>query len=201
MKMRGSIRRKRFPVLGLVPAFCLACGGSPSEPSDPEVPILPPVPAGTILIADDMDNENGGQAMQNYAGFASWVVVDGCVDLHGPGSIDPRPGNGLYVDMDGSCGRAGTIESRQALDLPVGTYAVECVLAGNSQAAGADTMVVSVGELFRHEIVLDWTQPFHAMRLDFDVASAATARMRVQHLGGDDQGILIDAIRLRRTGS
>jgi len=163
-----------------------------------EVPVLPPVPPGAVLLQDDMDDENNGQATTNYTGFENWNVTRQCVDLHGPGSIDPVPGNGLYIDMDGSCNVAGRLESKQNFALDAGTYSFELVYAGNNQNGPTDTMNISIGTSFSTTLVVPESDSFQVREWTFTVAAATTATIVLDHEGGDQQGILIDAIRLRR---
>lgn len=42
------------------------------------------------------------QGELNYTGFANWDVIQNTVDLCGNGFFDLLPGNGLYVDMNGT---------------------------------------------------------------------------------------------------
>jgi hypothetical protein len=163
-----------------------------------EVPVLPPLPPGAVLLQDDMDDENNGQATTNYTGFENWNVTRQCVDLHGPGSIDPVPGNGLYIDMDGSCGVAGRMESKQNYALDPGTYTFELVYAGNNQNGPTDTMNISIGSVFSEELVVTEDESFQRRDWTFTVSAATTATIVMDHQGGDQQGILIDAIRLSR---
>jgi hypothetical protein len=162
------------------------------------VPVLPPVPPGAVILQDDMDDENNGQATTNYTGFENWNVTRQCVDLHGPGSIDPVPGNGLYIDMDGSCNVAGRMESKQNYALDPGTYRFEMVLAGNNQNGPTDTMDITIGSLFSTTVVVPEDESFNIREWTFNVPAATTATIVMDHAGGDQQGILIDAIRLSR---
>lgn len=173
-------------------------GGSGSGGGGGEVPTLPEVPPAAQIFTDDIDAENGGVGVQNYEAWNHWDVVEGCVDLHGPGSLNPLPGNGVYIDMDGSCSNAGTMETKATFDLAEGDYTLEFLMAGNSQEAGVDTLDVSVGAAMSERIILDWEEPLALRSFDFTVSSATTGKIRLEHLGGDEQGILIDAIRLRR---
>jgi hypothetical protein len=163
------------------------------------VPELPPVPSSQIILQDDMDNENGGNAETNFTGFALWNVVRPCVDLHGPGSIDPLPGNGLYIDMDGSCDTAGRMESKETFTLEPGTYKFELVIAGNNQDGPTDNMTISVGTVFSQAISMAENEPFQIRDYTFTVSAASTGKIVLDHAGGDKQGILIDVIRLRKT--
>jgi len=173
-------------------------GGSGSGGGGGEVPTLPDIPPAAQIFTDDIDAENGGVGQLNYDAWAHWSVVEGCVDLHGPGSLNPLPGNGVYIDMDGSCANAGTMETKTTFDLSVGDYTLEFLMAGNSQAVGVDTLDVSVGSVMSERIILDWEAPLTLMSYDFSVSSGTSGRIRLEHLGGDEQGILIDAVRLRR---
>lgn len=165
-----------------------------------EGPEFPEVPPASQIFTDDIDSENGGVGVQNYTDWANWNVVEGCVDLHGPGSLNPLPNSGVYIDMDGSCPveGAGTMESKQTFDLDPGDYTLEFLMAGNNQAAGVDTLDVSVGSALSGQFVLDWEEPLEVRGVDFTVNDATTGKIRLEHRGADEQGILIDAIRLRR---
>lgn len=173
-------------------------GGSGSGGGGGEVPTLPEVPPAAQIFTDDIDAENGGVGQLNYDAWAHWNLVDGCVDLHGPGSLNPLPGNGVYIDMDGSCADAGTMETKTTFDLAVGDYTLEFLMAGNNQEAGNDTLDVSVGSVMSERIILDWQAPLALMSYDFSVGSDTSGKIRLEHLGGDEQGVLIDAVRLRR---
>lgn len=181
------------------------CGGSdatgpdgPDGPDDPEIPELPPIAPGTLVFSDDIDGENGGAGMSNYTAWTNWNVVSGCVDLHGPGSTNPLPGNGVYLDLDGSCNDAGTMESKSTFSLAAGDYVLEFVMAGNNQANQSDEVEISVGTAMSETVVLQWNAPFAVRSYPFTVSTSTSAKIRLQHAGGDDQGILIDAVRLRK---
>lgn len=166
----------------------------------PVVPSLPPVDSTTVLLFDDFDQENNGVAIDNWKDFKHWNVVAGCVDLHGRGFRDVQPGYGLYVDLDGSCPQlgAGTLESKAAFIMEPGSYVLEYWLAGNQQLSGADTVVVSLGDIYREQIRLDWKTPFKLYNRPISVAQSTSAKIRFAHSGKDEQGILLDLVRLRR---
>jgi hypothetical protein len=52
--------------------------------------------------------------------------------------------------------------------------------------------------VFSREVTLNWQEPFAIRGYDFTVGTATSGKVRLSHNGGDDQGILIDAVRLRR---
>lgn len=182
---------------GLLPLA--GCGnGDATGPGDPTGPRLPEVPPGTVVFLDDVDSENGGVPTPDYTGWTRWNVLEGCVDLHGPGDINPLPGHGLYMDLDGSCDSAGTMESKTEVALAPGNYVLEFIMAGNNQSMeGSDELTISVGSVFQQVVVLAWDEPFELRTYPFTVADATSGHIRLAHAGGDLQGILVDAVRLR----
>ena len=173
------------------------CRKGATEP-EPVVPELPAVDPQTVLLRDNFDAENNGAGVNDFAQFTQWNVVSGCVDLHGNGFFDVQKNNGLYVDLDGSCHRAGTIESKNDLALAPGNYVLEFWLAGNNRVASSDTVVVSLGSVFSERIVVERGEPFRQFTRPITVTSAVTTRLRFGATGGDDQGPLLDQVRLRR---
>src|SRR5690349_6931502 len=87
----------------------LACGMSAGCGKNQAAPSLVNVDPATVLFSDNFDSENSGRGIFDWTTFANWNVLGGCVDLHGNGLFDVQPGNGLYVDLDGSCESGGTI--------------------------------------------------------------------------------------------
>lgn len=163
------------------------------------IPDVPNVPSTQIILKDDIDDENGGVAAKNVATLSNFNVTRECIDLHGPGSTNPLPGNGLYIDMDGTCNQAGRIESKSAYPLAAGTYMLDIVMAGNNQVEKPDTMTVSVGSALSQQVIRQARDPFQLYSFPFTVAAATSATIVFDHQGTDQQGILIDAIQLRKT--
>lgn len=158
---------------------------------------------GTVLLEDHFDGENDGRAMLVYDRFANWRVEMGSVDLIGRGSRwDYYPGNGMYVDLDGSPDIGGRYErsaivSRTAFRLRPGTYELS-FRAGGSQRRDTNTMRVSLGTLFREEITLPADAPLRTMTRRIRVPRATDAHLRFEHDGGDASGILLDDVKLVR---
>jgi len=66
----------------------------------------------SVLYFDDFNAEHGGAGTLNFTGFSKgWAVTKGSVDLIGNGFYDFFPGNGLFIDLDGTTGHAGTLTS------------------------------------------------------------------------------------------
>jgi hypothetical protein len=196
MRFREGIR-VALVVVG-ASALAFACKDSPTGPSL-QVPTLPEVAPGSVIIHESFDNENNGVGAYNYTEFEHWDVLAGCVDLHGNGFYDVLAGNGIYVDLDGTCKEAGTIQSKEAFQLEPGvTYTLEFWLAGNQRIERPDTVIVSLGTLYEEQLVLPRNEPFRAYTKQIVVAEPTAAKLRFQNLGGDDRGALLDQVRFRR---
>ena len=93
-----------------------------------------------LLLEGSFDTENNGIGALNYEAFENWSVSDGAVDLIGNGFFDFFPGNGLYIDLDGSASDAGIFES-VSVRLTPGDYLLEFNLSGSHRG---DSHTVSV---------------------------------------------------------
>jgi hypothetical protein len=151
-----------------------------------------------VVLQDNFDSEHGGTGVVNYSGFANWSVSNGTVDLIGNGYFDFLPGNGLYVDMDGSTGNAGMMS--HTFVLTPGTYALEFELAGNRRNGAAEmvTVKVGVGTLLSENFSLAQDAPFTQYTRTFEVASNTTAALSFEGLGGDNIGMLLDDVKLTK---
>jgi hypothetical protein len=174
------------------------CRKNATEP-DPVIPELPAVDPQTVLLFDNFDAENGGAGVLNWKGWTNWNVASGCVDLVGNGLYDVQRNNGLYMDLDGTCQSAGTVETKTEFSLAPGSYVLEFWLAGNQRFESSDTVVVSLGSLLNERIVMGNSEPFRLFTRPVSVASQTAARLRFAHAGGDDRGVLLDQLRLRRS--
>ena len=141
----------------------------------------------------------GGLMHPVQAGFIHWEVVDGTVDLAGPGWWDLLPGNGLYVDLDGTTSDAGTMVSRQSfLFEPGREYTLQFELAGNRRHGGLDFAEVQVafGDIFNKTYARPGAAEFQVFTEHFFVSEWRSAKLSFAGLGGDRVGLLLDDIRL-----
>lgn len=153
-----------------------------------------PVFAGVIFY-DNFNSENGGGGVLNYNGFANWAVSDGTVDLIGNGFYDFLPGNGLYVDMDGSTGNAGMMTSKFSLN--PGSYTLEFDLAGNQRNAADELVTVQVNlGFFSKTYSLPQSAPFTHYTETFTVPTSMTASLSFEGAGRDNIGMLLDNVKL-----
>jgi hypothetical protein len=148
------------------------------------------------LFSDNFNSENGGVGQLNYYGFANWTVTNGSVDLIGNGFFDFLPGNGLYVDLDGSTNQAGTMVSNP-ISLLAGSYLFQFDLAG-SQRGTMEPVVASVDQglstLASQNYNLPSSQPFTFYSIPFTVAAPGTVTLSFSETGNSNMGELLDNV-------
>ena len=149
-----------------------------------------------VILEDNFNTENGGVGVLNYNSFDHWAVSGGTVDLIGNGFFDFLPGNGLYVDMDGSTGNAGIMTS--TFNLAPGEYTLQFDLAGNHRTDSREFVVVQVelGPLFNQTYSLSQNSPFTTFTGSFIVPVNTTVSLSFEGLGGDNIGMLLDNVKL-----
>lgn len=143
------------------------------------------------VFADDFDAD----ALQlNQTSFlGGWTVADGTVDLIGAGgSWDLIPGNGRYVDLDGSTHNAGVFT--RMIDLTAGvTYSASFALAGNQRGYADDVVDVSFGAT-GISYTLGATDALLAHVLTFTPGVSGTFALSFANRGGDNVGALLDNV-------
>lgn len=163
---------------------------------------VPPASAGPrVLLEEDFEGENDNRYKLNYTGFARWEVVAGTVDLVGTPPFDDflSREQGMYVDLDGSAMAAGTLRSKERFQLAPGQYRLQFRMAGTPRPdQPANTVIVSVGSVFRESITLPSYAPLRTFTRTFRVRTPVDAELTFRHLGGDDYGIFVDDIRFER---
>jgi len=94
------------------------------------------------VFSDNFDSDTLGL----NAVPAGWTIGnDGTVDVIGnPGFFDLLPGNGRYIDLDGSNGAAGLLETSFAVTAGL-TYTATFQLAGNQRDGNSDSVAVMFG--------------------------------------------------------
>jgi hypothetical protein len=143
-----------------------------------------------ILFSDNFDSETAGP----NASLANWTVSDGTIDVLGPGYIDPLPGNGNYLDLDGSSGDAGKITSGLFTFASGVNYTLQFDYTG-SQSGGFDNMRLTVGAMLNVFFATGPGGGFITSPYDF-VGDGSSAAIVFDHLGGDNDGILLDNVVL-----
>ncbi len=151
----------------------------------------------TAIFQDDFDSEGApGTSVLNYSSFANWKVENGTVDLIAdPNSwgIDCQGGTGKCVDMDGSTGNAGTLNSNE-FTLAAGTYALIFDISGNQRNGSNDTMEVMLGGFVNDTFQLAANAPWQTIIRSFTVMEETTSYISFNHNGGDNIGIILDNV-------
>ncbi|MBD2486756.1 PEP-CTERM sorting domain-containing protein [Aulosira sp. FACHB-615] len=152
------------------------------------------------LLSDNFNSENGGVGSLNYNAFTNWNVSGGSVDLIGNGSFDLFPGNGLYLDTDGSTSNAGRITSKTAFTFNPGDLVdISFDLGGASRRGETNSVIVSLGSLFNETFTLPANEALTTIRRRINVATLTTANLAFEGVGGDNVGLILDNITLSRT--
>jgi hypothetical protein len=122
--------------------------------------------AGSASAADAdvvfSDNFNSYAFQGNWQPEALWTAPGpGTVDLIGETTTiigwDLFPGNGGYVDLDGSGGGAGTLQAIQSFG--PGTYTLSFDLGGNARGDVAKTTTITLGD-WSTSLTLDSSSPY-----------------------------------------
>jgi hypothetical protein len=143
---------------------------------------------------DTFNTENGGVGKLNYTGFANWNVTAGSVDLIGNGLFDIYPGNGLYVDLNGSTGVSGTLTSK-VLFSP-GTYEFSFEIGNNIGGSNnPNSVTVSVGN-YDQTFTRTGAVPLETIRADVTITTASAIVFATPSSDSDDIGIIIDNVSL-----
>lgn len=130
----------------------------------------------TVLLEDNFDNE---VLRADATTLANWTVFGGYVDVIGKNAAgtetleDVLPGNGCYIDLDGTTGNAGWFVSNQAFYFASDTmYTVTLRLAGNNvldrEASDSDRVVFGLSfsaALNTWEVAHE--APFETVSFDF----------------------------------
>lgn len=140
------------------------------------------------------DNFDADALQLNQTSFlGGWTVSAGSVDLIGAGGPwDLIPGNGRYVDLDGSSYAAGVFT--KLLNLTGGvTYQASFDLAGNHRGGADDTVDVSFGSAGA-TYTLASADPLSGYLLAFTPGASGSYALAFANRGGDNVGALLDNV-------
>lgn len=153
-----------------------------------------------VIFSDNFDAEALGL---NVTPSNFTIVNGGTVDIIGIGFFDLLPGNGRYIDLDGSSGAAGSIRSNPGLiPLVPGTYALTFDLAGSQRGNSTETVTVDVGTAgdptaFGTQVyVVTGAEPFTTRTIVFAAPANTDLRVTFTNAGGDNEGALLDNVQV-----
>ena len=140
------------------------------------------------------DNFDADKTTNNATRFVhGWTVSDGTVDVDGTGFVhNEMPGNGHYVDLDGSTKRAGVLGNSFAAGAG-GIYTLSFDLAGNQRNWGSDTVEVIFGTT-RQTYVIGASDPITTRQLTFAPTTSGVYGLSFHNLGGDNRGAFLHQV-------
>jgi hypothetical protein len=139
-----------------------------------------------VIFSDNFDSYPATTNATNFGG--NWTVTNGSVDVIGNGFFDFYPGNGLYIDLDGSTNDPGDFTSK-ALSVNAGTYTLEFVLSG-STLGESNTVDVSFGS-YSESFNLASNYPVTTFTRTVNFASNSLASVVFKNGGSDNMGALL----------
>ena len=144
------------------------------------------------VFSDNFDTDALGLNKTTFNG--GWTVTSGTVDLIGQGGVfDFLPGNGRYVDLDGSTSFSGSFDNQVPFSA-LTTYTLSFDLAGSQRG---DTNVVDV--IFgtaSQSYTMNSLDPFTTYMLSFTTNGAANYQIFFKNNGGDNIGALLDNVKV-----
>lgn len=148
--------------------------------------------ADTTLFFDDF--ESSAQGLNTTP--SNWALISGTVDVLGGGVFGGFCSNGTNcVDLDGSSNAAGAINSLATFDLDAQTtYTLSFDYTNNGN--GTNTLNWGLATLSETLVVTGPSNPYASASATFTGQSALNAAIIFSHEGADNQGVIIDNVRL-----
>lgn len=146
------------------------------------------------IFSDNFDADALGLNTTVFLG--GWLVsgYNGTVDTIGPGNYDVFPGNGHYIDLDGSSSTPGLFS--KTLTLAAGTtYTATFELAGNHRDAAADTVLVNFGSASGSYTKFS-ADAFTSYSLTFTTGASGGYSLSFQNDGNNNIGALLDNVSI-----
>lgn len=150
-----------------------------------------------VIFSDNFSGEATGinQALDN------WNVTAGSVDVIGNGFFDFYPGNGAYLDMDGSTGVAGRIATKVQYAFTNGQQYQLAFRYGRNTDGGVTQTLETLNFGFGTFLGTLGIGPGAIPSLveavyTFTAGNTGTSSLFFENLGGDNRGVVIDDIVL-----
>ena len=154
--------------------------------------------AAVPVFSDDF--ESYAPALTLTALGSNWTTLLGNVDVIGVGSAyDPLPNGGKYVDLDGTGSAPITWLSSASFAVVAGQqYQLTFDYAGNNRGGSPDSMfltveVASQAAVSQSLLGVTSSTGWTTSTVTF-TPTATSASIRLLHLSGDNQGILLDNV-------
>ena len=148
-----------------------------------------------IIFQDDFEADTVLNHAFNGGSLTNWNITDGSVDV-----VD-YPTSHLCstkcIDLDGSTGNAGRIETISSFNLAIGGYELSFDLSGNLRGGSGDTVHVTVGSLLAETITSAPFDPMTHYAFGFTALAPTTVTIVFDEDGGDNEGQLLDNVVLQ----
>lgn len=144
------------------------------------------------IFADDFD----GETPELNASLDNFDVTGGTVDVVGTGFFDFYPGNGNYVDLDGSTRNAGRIATKDEFAVTAGqTYSLSFEYGRNrGQSTGTELLTFGFGGFTESLVVASYA--LQEATYVFTATTSGLSRLFFEAAGGDFFGPSVDEIEL-----
>ncbi len=145
------------------------------------------------VFSDNFDSYTPTILNWNPPPASGWSVTAGTVDLIGaiPPAFDLIPGNGNYIDLDGSSNNSGVFANSVILTGGT-TYTLSFDLAGSHRGT-TEFVTVNFGTASTSFSPLSG-DPFSIRTLNFTPGSSGTFNFSFENRGGDNVGALLDNV-------
>mgnify|MGYP000971907539 CR=1 FL=1 len=144
-----------------------------------------------VLFTDNFDDD--ALALNAITFVRGWTVTAGSVDVHGAGDYwDMHPGNGHYVDLDGSTMAGGTLARSFTLDAGI-TYSASWWLGGSGRG-DANTVDVMFGTSSASYTLASNDPLALAGFLNFTPLTSGDYTLSFTNRGGDNLGAILDNV-------
>ena len=140
------------------------------------------------------DNFDADKTTNNATQFVhGWTVTNGTVDVDGTGFVhNEMPGNGHYVDLDGSTMHAGVFSNSFTAGA-WGLYTLSFDIAGNQRNWGTDTVEVTFGTTHQ-TYKIGQSDPITTKKLTFMPTTTGVYNFSFHNLGGDNRGAFLHQV-------
>jgi hypothetical protein len=158
--------------------------------------VIEPLPANTEVVFSGAFDDETSSSLSN-----DWSITAGNVDLILDDLGGTYPGNGKFVDMDGTGANANaTIVSNQSLSLTPGTYHLTFGLGDNPYINNDSELNINLGTVFHQSLKAPIGRPaLEFYHYEFTVIAGSTGTLSFQEIGTADwRGTILDDVLLVR---
>ncbi len=174
-----------------------------------------------VMLEDNYNTENKGEAQINFGSFANWDVVSGQVNLKGNTKGDMYPQQGIYIELNSWSGDPVKLVSKRALALEPGRYRLQMDLGASqvespkknnqdlTQFFGMEDLPappkipsrvqVQLGQAFLAKFNVEPGQPLRKVSVEFEVSHLQSVHLEISKTDRSRGGVLLDNLLLNFT--